>query len=100
MGGPAYRAFDDPRHNPFTGSDAEAMEARWISQSEGGDYRLRLADDRLEKSIDEIKRQLTSLYATVVLLPPDKLVERVTRAEERIKHLDESCIKVVKPRVN
>lgn len=92
-GGPGFRAIEDPRRDPFTGRQAETMEARLVGQIDARAYSEKLQDEKFEKRLDRMDSRFTALTGIVAELPPDKLVERVTRSEEKLNFLEKSCVK-------
>lgn len=107
-GGPGYRAISDPRQYPYTSVDAEAMEKRVRSYVMEVAENINSEDKRIDNSIRELAKKHEArmdradkrhaqLNDIVANLPPDKLLERLTRNEEKLKYLERSCVKWAGP---
>lgn len=93
LGGPGFRALEDPRKDPATGRDLEAVEARVVGLIDAGDYAIRVNDSRMEERLDRMDTRFNALTGVVSDLPPAELLERLTRAEEKLKYLEQSCVR-------
>lgn len=91
-GGPGYRALDNPRPDPARGRDVDKVrqdmrevDRRLLSRIEGIEQKHGERMDRMET------RQI-SMNERLQELPPDKLLERVTRLEEKYEWLQRSTV--------